>query len=119
MKSLSEATLGMACEVFAVANTPAYLIRKLRQDPEISEISRSISDEEILAALRLAVKEDCAILLNAVRPYAYLVALSMKSKNDVAPPVVEGWAAERSLNATRLSLSVPVVPPFQSHPNAL
>jgi hypothetical protein len=78
MKNIEEAKLIQACETFAVANTPIYLVRKLRMDQEVFEIGRTFSSDDILAAIRRAIQADPADLLNAVRPYAYLVALSMK-----------------------------------------
>jgi hypothetical protein len=81
MKSPDEINLAQACRTFAVANTPLFLLRKLRSDPAISEIARRFSADEILDAIRDAVERDPAELLHAVRPYAYVVALSKKPQD--------------------------------------
>jgi hypothetical protein len=62
----------------AVANTPLFLLRKLRSDPVVVEIARDVSDEELLDALRVVTQEEPQNIQEAVLPYVYLVALSVK-----------------------------------------
>jgi len=75
MTALSQIPLPEAEHTFAVANTPLYLIRKLRQDPIVYEISRSFSGDQILAELNRALSVKPSALADYVRPFVYLVAL--------------------------------------------
>jgi hypothetical protein len=79
MKNMVEADLGQAVQAFALANTPLYLLRKLREDPALQEIGRQFSGEQILVALEEALKQEPKSLLDFAKPYAYLVALSFKA----------------------------------------
>ena len=85
MKTIGEITLSEAEKVFAVANTPLFLLRKLRSEPAVNEVkdmSQKFTADEILKALRVAAKKKPSNFAESVRPYALLVALSFKS--DVA-----------------------------------
>jgi hypothetical protein len=62
----------------AVANTPLFLLRKLRSDSSVQSISRAKSVAEILDALIFQLKRQPENLTQEVEPYVYLVALSMK-----------------------------------------
>jgi hypothetical protein len=74
--------LNAAARVYGIANTPPFLVRKLQVDPVVRETSEKCSAEEILDALRSAVEKDAMrepmTPVEAVRPYAYLVALWFK-----------------------------------------
>ena len=74
--TLEQVDLRLAESSFAVANTPMFLIRKLRADPAVQELGSSHRSEEILRAIEAAVGTKPRTLLDAVRPYVYLVALS-------------------------------------------
>lgn len=76
MNSFADANLESASQIYAVSNTPVYLIRRLYEDPVVSGIARSFSGEQILQEFNHAVERDPENLLDYVRPYAYLVALS-------------------------------------------
>ena len=67
-----------AASVYAVSNTPLFLVRKLQSDPIVHEIAESCSGEEIIEALRVAAATEPKSVNEAVRPYAYLVALWYK-----------------------------------------
>jgi hypothetical protein len=82
MKQLHEIDFTAASLALAVANTPSFLIRKLKSDPGVKFIADSYSDEQILNELRATPNADPAEPLNAVRPYAYLTALWMKPRPD-------------------------------------
>ncbi len=82
MKHLSEIDLAAASLALAVANTPSFLIRKLKSDPAVKLISDSFSDDQILNELKTIATADPTRPLNAVRPYAYLTALWMKHRPD-------------------------------------
>lgn len=78
MKGIRDADLAGPMEVFAVANTPLFLIRKLRQEPVVSDIARSFSGKEILGALQDALEREQTELQDIVAPYVYVVALSFE-----------------------------------------
>jgi hypothetical protein len=78
VKNFQEADWRQASRAFAVANTPLFLIRKLRQDPTVQEISKSFSGEDILSHLRDALARAPQTLAEYAIPYAYLVALALK-----------------------------------------
>ncbi len=71
-----------ASVVYAVSNTPLFLVRKLQSDPAVHALSRECSGEEIVEAIRAAVAHEPADSQEAVRPYAYLVALWYKSSPE-------------------------------------
>lgn len=68
--------------VYAVSNTPLFLVRKLQADPVVRAIGEGCSGEEIIQALRAAVATEPQDARQAVRPYAYLVALWYKPELD-------------------------------------
>lgn len=63
---------------FAVANTPLFLMRKLRSDPAVALLARNRRGEELLALLRQIAGQVPRDPREAVLPYIYLVALSLK-----------------------------------------
>jgi len=75
MSALSQISFSEAEHTFAVANTPLYLIRKLRQDPTVYEVSKRFSGEEILGELKHVLMVEPSSLADYVRPFVYLVAL--------------------------------------------
>lgn len=66
-----------AADAYAVANTPLFLLRKLREDSAVAELASRFSGECILTALAESLKEKPKTLEEYVQPYAYLTALSM------------------------------------------
>jgi hypothetical protein len=81
MRSFAEVEFSQASHAYAVANTPLFLIRKLQQDPVVHEISRSFSGEQILEELRRSVEHEPRGLVDYVRPYVYLTALSRQQQD--------------------------------------
>jgi hypothetical protein len=81
MIPLDQVDLTLAAQALAVANTPLFLIRKLKSDSAVRTISESYSDDEILIGIRATLASaEGGELVNVVRPYAYLVALWMKPR---------------------------------------
>lgn len=72
--------LAEAQATFAIANTPLFLLRKLREGKEAQDVSRRMSGEQLLEALHGSVQEAPKTLYEAVRPYVCLVALSLKDE---------------------------------------
>lgn len=79
MISFNEANLSQAARVYAIANTPLFLIHKLREDPAVHDIARSFSGEQILLELQRATVGEPQTPADYVRPYALLAALALKS----------------------------------------
>lgn len=77
--TIEQVDLSRAAATYAVANTPLFLIRKLREDPAVSTIATEFPGDQTLTALKRAVEHyPPTDLCDYVRPYLYLVALSMK-----------------------------------------
>jgi hypothetical protein len=74
--------LSQAAYVYGLANTPLFLARKLQTDPSVRAISVACTGQEILEELKVVLNADPASTEEAVRPYAYLVALSFKPEGD-------------------------------------
>lgn len=67
-----------AASALMLANTPLFLLRKLKADSLTMELARTLSDDEIISELMAAVRDKPTDIDEAVRPYVYLVALSFK-----------------------------------------
>jgi hypothetical protein len=80
--TLNDVDLTEAVRSLATANTPLFLIRRLKIDAAIRSISEGVSDDEILNGLRVVLDVGPTNPLNTVRPYAYLAALWMKPRPD-------------------------------------
>lgn len=78
MSSLDKYPLNQAQQAFAVANTPLFLVRKLRTDPEVHDIARALEGPELLDLLRASLASTPPSLRETVIPYVLLVSLSFK-----------------------------------------
>lgn len=78
MSKLRNINLEEAGKVFVISNTPLFLIKKLRSLPEVAEIGRTFSGEEIFSELRAIAGMRPKTLSDAAKPYVLLVALWMK-----------------------------------------
>jgi hypothetical protein len=112
VKNIWEFNLDQAALAYAVANTPLFLLRKLREDPLTREISSSFSGDTLFTELQNALKHRPESLQDYVRPYVYLVALSMKQedrwlRDAVRIPSVESWNWFRYLQHVLLETYVP------------
>lgn len=76
----TEFDLTEASHIYAVANTPLFLARKLLSDLSIRDLSDGCSGEEIVNALRAALAKEPTNAIEAVRPYAFLTALWFKQE---------------------------------------
>lgn len=92
MTPLEKLRLTGAGQSYAVSNTPYFLVRKLREDPEVRAIAEEHSSEDILEDLRSAISREPTSVTEAVRPYALLVALWDK-------PRIEELREAANLNA--------------------
>jgi hypothetical protein len=78
MNSLRSISLRSAEQTFAVANTPLFLLRKLKADAAVSRIAREASPEKISLWLRAALKQRPKSVRAAVLPYVLLVSLYLQ-----------------------------------------
>lgn len=76
--ALSKLDLTEAGRVFAVANTPLFIVRKLQGSPSVTEVARDYSSARILASLSRALKSKPRDFISHVRPYVYLLGLAEK-----------------------------------------
>lgn len=76
--NVNDFDLTQASRAYGVANTPPFLVRKLQADPGVRSLAETCKAEDILAALRSAVTSEPGNAVDAVRPYALLVALWFK-----------------------------------------
>ena len=72
-----------AKEAVLVANTPSFLLDRLRKDVAVHTVVDNMSGAEILAALRLALAKPAKDPSETVLAYVFLVALSSVDPNDV------------------------------------
>ena len=74
--------LTQASRAYGVANTPPFLVRKLQADPVVRALGEKCEAEDILAALHASVATEPESAVDAVKPYALLVALWFKPEID-------------------------------------
>ncbi len=67
-----------AVAAFAVANTPMFLLRKLRSDSAVERLTQLFSTDKLFSDLVASLGKKPENLTDAVKPYALLVALSRK-----------------------------------------
>src|SRR5436190_13534617 len=79
MKTTRDIDLSGAEAAFAVANTPLFLLRKLRADVAAMDIARLNSGKSILADLRRALQGKPVGFAESVLPYVLILALSYKT----------------------------------------
>jgi hypothetical protein len=77
VRALTRVDISGAERAFSVANTPLFLLRNLKIDPATAEIARNATGHTVLQALKQMCERRPRTLDAAVRPYVYLVALSM------------------------------------------
>ena len=70
--SLREAEMSLA-----VANTPMFLVLRLREDPAVRRALELHGAKRIFSALETATRRKATDLSEATEPYFYLVALSL------------------------------------------
>lgn len=79
--TILEIDLSSAAYSYAVSNSPIYLIRKLKEDNSVVELGHRFSGDDLLAALKVEMSQEPTDLMDFVKPYAYLVALSTKERD--------------------------------------
>jgi hypothetical protein len=77
MTKLAPIDLREAAIAVAVANTPIFLARRLRENPALKRAYDLHGSAKIFAALRELTQEELADIEQATEAYFYLVALSL------------------------------------------
>jgi hypothetical protein len=77
VRNLRALDLKQAASDFVVANSPLFLLRKLRANPVTTDIARGASPSVVLNALENSLKRRPRTRRSAIKAYVYLVALSM------------------------------------------
>jgi hypothetical protein len=65
-------------QVFLLANTPLFVVRKLKADPFVLQMAQRHGSHEIMQSLMVSLSKKPTSLKQAVLPYVYLVALAIK-----------------------------------------
>ncbi len=63
---------------FVVANTPNFLVRRLKEDKATPLLSQAVSGEELLKTYVAAIQREPNTIRELVTPYLCLAALSLK-----------------------------------------
>jgi len=69
-------------QAFAVANTPLFLLRKVKESP-VTTLVQQYSSEEIFRALQDALREKPVDMSGFVAPFVYIVAIAEKGDLDL------------------------------------
>ena len=77
VRALRSVDLSSAQSALMVANSPLFLLRKLRVDQSVTLIAREARGETVLNELKASLARNPRKMRTAVAPYVYLVALSM------------------------------------------
>jgi hypothetical protein len=81
--------MGAANEAVLVANTPSFLLDRLRKDAAVAYLAKSLQTSEILDALIRFSKIPPSSAREIVERYVYLVALEQKDASEVWPKLDE------------------------------
>jgi hypothetical protein len=76
-------TTASAQEAVLVANTPSFLLDRLRRDVAVQTVAANLTGKETVSALRGALDPAPQSVLGIVAAYVYLVALSYSDPQDV------------------------------------
>jgi hypothetical protein len=82
---LQTTDLSNANEAVLVANTPSFLLDRLRRDMSVDHVSRTLETSEIIEFLRNCETAAPTRVHDIVQRYVYLVALAMKDPAEVWP----------------------------------
>ena len=67
-----------AASYLTVANTPIFLVNKLRRDSQMAVLANKLSSTELVTNIARCLKRPPSNVYEEVEPYVYLVALAMK-----------------------------------------
>jgi hypothetical protein len=70
-------------DAYLVANTPHYLLRRLRGNPIVRTLTQSLSPEELASAYRASVHKSPDSFRELVVPYICIVAIATTGRMDL------------------------------------
>jgi hypothetical protein len=79
----SEVDLSEAGNLYLIANTPTFLVRRLQSDSSVEVLSKSCKSDDLYGELEDALQADPADTVAAVRPFAYLLALRNQNSSEL------------------------------------
>lgn len=82
MTAITSVNLSNAEAAYTVANTPLFLVRKLRSDPAVMQIAQKNAGENLFADLVQALGKEPKSLSEYVAPYALVIALSQQQNQN-------------------------------------
>lgn len=94
--------------IYAVSNTPSYLVRNFKLDPTVQRIAQEVDRKELLDFVYTIDRERSTDLPNLVKAYAALVAATMRPDSaglEVEPICNLQWAEEILEEAVGSSVS--------------
>ena len=76
MINLSKNTIDRLARIYAVSNTPAYLFKHFRKDPEIQSLAKKSSPDELISLIQQTECKEKLSLTDVVKVYIATVALT-------------------------------------------
>jgi hypothetical protein len=77
-----EIDLTEAGYTYLISNTPLFLIRRLQDEPSVPLLQEECSGEDLYSGLARALGKEPESSAEAVRPFAYLIALRNQESPD-------------------------------------
>jgi hypothetical protein len=78
-----EIDLSETGNTYLIANTPLFLANRLQADSSVEALSRFCSSEDLYAGVLQALEKIPESPVDAVRPFAYLIALRRKDSPEI------------------------------------
>lgn len=97
MTQIDEMQFVGAQRAFAVANTPLFLLRKLKDDADVQQVSREFNGAQLISLLESSLRYRPKTIRDAVLPFIFLVALSFKEDKkflDATITIARGYPDE-------------------------
>jgi hypothetical protein len=90
MKALiSQLDFPVAEKIFAVSNTPSFLLRKLRDENSVRVLAETFTPKQLITELKRTATKKPRSLGDTTRPYVILVALSWYSDREPLKSAME------------------------------
>lgn len=78
-----EIDLTEAGYIYLVSNTPLFLIRRLQEESSVYSLRERCSGEELYQGIVSALEKEPESSVEAVRPFAYLIALRSQNSPEL------------------------------------
>ena len=100
--TVTDFDISNSTRAYAVANTPLYLLRMLKEDPVVREIALKLPLDQILNELKAIVDKPESTSEEGVLPYLLLTALSFL-------PQAEGLQRAATFSAPQFNWYIPIL----------